>query len=375
MSVPNTTSVPDPSRTTQIEVVNRREVLEACFYKRTKYYFPTHDPQAQEFSRAIYIMFSSCYKTEVPNAGILARLPQEILEDIILQLDMDSYRRFRQVSRRTRYLSTAVTVYQRVLCHAPDAINALRRTDLSRHVSYADIYTALTTTKCAFCGLFGDFLFLPTGKRCCFMCLRESPETALVNESSIRCRVQWQALYANHAEDLTSAMKAMNLRTFKTHNWDNVKKMSKTRGVLAKDFLAALIKVDSTMEEPGQALLKPVWLHYRMAASIIFPYLNLRTGKLRTGVSCIGCHLNVWKQGVPTPIFLSNTDLSLTSCFHARDRSYSEDEAALHFSQCPESQRLLQSGRRREQCVFIQEGGAHCYLANEWRRNEENLTL
>ncbi|KAF5697248.1 hypothetical protein FMUND_15480 [Fusarium mundagurra] len=282
-STPTTNSVPGLSSMTQNTTVSKSKLLETCFYKRTKYYYPTHDPKAEEFSPAVHRLFARCYRTQTPNLGILARLPQELLESIVLQLDIDSYRRFRQVSRRARYLSTAITTYLRVLRHAPDALNALRRTDLSGHVSYSDIYTALTTTKCAFCGQFGDFLFLPTAKRCCFECLRKSPETALVNEARISKRQQWKDLYANHADALTNALKSKDIRTFRTHDWDDTKKMSNTRGVLAKDLLATYVKVDGTMEAPGQALLKPGWLHYRLAASIIFPCFNPHTGKLQTG--------------------------------------------------------------------------------------------
>ncbi|KAF5985417.1 hypothetical protein FBULB1_2912 [Fusarium bulbicola] len=363
------------SNMTQDITVSKKELLETCFYKRTKYYFPHHDPKAEEFSPPVYRLFSRCSKTQVPNLGILARLPQGILEGIVSQLDIDSFRRFRQVSRRARYLSTAISTYRRVLRHAPDALNALRRTDLSGYVSYSDVYSALTTTKCAFCGLFGDFLFLPTAKRCCFECLCTSPETALVNEAHISKRKQWEGLYANHADALANALKSTDIRTFKTHNWDDPKKMSKTRGILAKDLLAAYIKVDRTMEEPGQALLNPGWLHYRLAASIIFPCLNPRTGQLRTGVSCIGCHLNIWKQDDATLISISSANVLSNTCFHARDRSYSEDEAALHFSQCSESQSVWRSRRKREQCAFIQQGGTYYHMAKKWRRNEENLTV
>ncbi|KAF5622081.1 uncharacterized protein FTJAE_11048 [Fusarium tjaetaba] len=283
-SIPGTNSALGLSSITKNNTVSSSELLETCFYKRTKYYYPTHDPKAEEFSPPVHSLFAGCYKTQTPNLGILARLPQDILEGIVLQLDIDSYRRFRQVSRRARYVSTAINIYQRVLRHAPDALNALRRTDLSSFVSYADIYTALTTTKCAFCGQFGDFLFLPTAKRCCFQCLRTSPETALVNEARISRREQWKGLYAEQAVALTNALKSKDIRTFKTHNWDDPKIMSETRGVLAKDLLAVYISVDSTMEIPGQALLRPGWLHYRLAASIIFPSLIPRTGKLKTGL-------------------------------------------------------------------------------------------
>ncbi|KAF5604790.1 hypothetical protein FPCIR_642 [Fusarium pseudocircinatum] len=361
------------SNMTQNITVRKNELLETCFYKRTKYYFPHHDPKAEEFSPTVYRLFSRCSKTQVPNLGILARLPQDILEGIVLQLDIDSFRRFRQVSRRARYLSTAITAYRRVLRHAPDALNALRRTDLSGYVSYSDIYSALTTTKCAFCGLFGDSLFLPTAKRCCFECLRISPETALVNEARIRRRKQWEGLYANHTDALANALKSTDIRTFKTHNWDDPKKMSKTRGVLAKDLLAAYIKIDRTMEEPGQALLNPGWLHYRLAASIHFPSLNPRTGQLKTGLSCIGCHLNIWKQSDLSLVSLSSVNISFNPYFRARDRSYSEDEAALHFPQCSEAQRLWQKGENREQCSFVQQEGTYYYRANKWRRDEENL--
>ncbi|KLO92927.1 uncharacterized protein LW93_4082 [Fusarium fujikuroi] len=375
ISAANTNSVPGPSSLPQDIIATRSQILSTCFYKRTKYYFPHHDPQVEQFSKDVYRLFSHCYKTEVLNLGILARLPQDILEGIILQLDIDSFRRFRQVSRRARYLATALLFYQRVLRHAPDALNALRRTDLSGHVSYSDVYTALMTTKCAFCRQFGDFLFLPTARRCCFECLRTSPETALVNPARISRRQPWKGLYTDHADAITNTVESMGVRSFKTHNWDDVQKMSKTRGVLAKDLLAAYMKVDSTLEEPGRALLNPGWLHYRLAASIIFPCLDLRRGKVKTGVSCIGCHRKIWSQNDASLISVSNANISSNPCFRARDRSYSEDEAVSHFSQCAESQRVWRtSGRNSVRCMFIQQGGIHYYKANKWRRDEENLS-
>ncbi|RKL38026.1 hypothetical protein BFJ72_g7488 [Fusarium proliferatum] len=376
ISAANTSSVPGPSSIPQDITATRSQILSTCFYKRTKYYFPHHDPQAKQFSKDVYQLFSRCYKTEVPNLGILARLPPDILEGILLQLDIDSFRRFRQVSRRARYLATALIFYQRVLRHAQDALNALRRTDLSGFVSYSDVYTALTTTKCAFCGQFGDFLFLSTAKRCCFECLHTSPETALVNATPISRRRPWKGLHTNHADAIAKALKSTDVRSFKTHNWDYVQKMSKTRGVLAKDALAAYIKVDSTLEELGQGLLKPGWLHYRLAASIIFPSLNIRTGRVKTGVSCTGCHLNIWKQSDPTLFFFSRANISSSPYFRARDRSYSEDEAALHFSQCPESQRVWRaSGRNSDQCMFVQQGGAYHFRDRMWRYIEEDVIV
>ncbi|KAK2128876.1 hypothetical protein NOF04DRAFT_1245577 [Fusarium oxysporum II5] len=319
ISVPNTNSVTGPSSITQNIKVSRSELLHTCFYNRTKYYFPTLDPKAHEFSQEVRRFFSRCYKTQTPNLGVLARLPQDLLEEIVLHLDIDSFRRFRQVSRRARYLSTAITIYQRVLRYAPDAPNALRRTDLSGYVSYSDVYTALTTSKCTFCGQFGEFMFLSTAKRCCFEWLRASPETALVNQACISRREQWKDLYTEHTEDLAEALKSMD-------------KMSKTRGVLAKDLLAAYIKVDKGLKEPVQSLLKPGWLHYRLAASIIFPSLNPRTGKLQTGLS------------PPSLVPATSQNVMFNLHFRARDRSYSEDEAALHFSQCLESQKLWRQG-------------------------------
>ncbi|KAG4262381.1 hypothetical protein FPRO04_13378 [Fusarium proliferatum] len=266
ISAANTNSVPGPSSIPQDIIAARSQILSTCFYKRTKYYFPHHDPQAKQFSKDVYRAPPSRYPCV-----------------ILLQLDIDSFRRFRQVSRRVRYLATALIFYQRVLRHAPDALNALRRKNLSGYVSYSDVYTALMTTKCTFCGQFGDFLFLHTAERCCFQYLRNSPETALVNAARISRRQPWKGLYTDHADAITNTVESMGVRSFKTHNWGYVQKMSKTRGVLAKDALAAYIKVDSTLEELGQGLLKPGWLHYRLAASIIFPSLNIRTGRVKTG--------------------------------------------------------------------------------------------
>ncbi|KAF4951042.1 hypothetical protein FGADI_7779 [Fusarium gaditjirri] len=373
ISVPDTKSMPDASKITQDITPNTRELVRTCFYKRSKYYFPTLRPETHEFSDEVRRLFSRCYKTETPNLGALACLPQDILEDIALSLDMDSFRRFRQVSRGARYLLTAITAYRRVLRYAPDALNALRRTDLSGHVSYEDVHSTLMTSKCAFCGLFGDFLFLPTAKRCCFKCLNTSPETAVVNEARIRGRAQWQCLYMDHAEDLSEALKSTDVRSFKRHNWDDVYKMSKTRGVLAKDLLAAYIKVDKTLDSSDQPLLKRGWLHYRLAASIIFPYHDVGTGKLRTGVSCKGCHIRRLQQSLSSHV--PRVGGILSELCQTQDRSYSEDEAVLHFSECPEAQRIWRTGAIGDFVSrwFLENGGFFYSKASIRRRQQESL--
>ncbi|KAH7230515.1 uncharacterized protein BKA55DRAFT_654477 [Fusarium redolens] len=359
--IPNTDPMSDPSSITENTTASMSPLLRTCFYKRSKYYFPTVDPKVHEFSHEVHKLFSQCFGTPTSDLGALACLPQDLLGDIVLKLDIDSFRRFRQVSRRARCLATDLPIYQRVLHYAPDALNAFRRTGLSCYVSYADVYNALMTSTCAFCGLFGNFLFLPTAKRCCFECLRISPETAVVNEARISKRDEWRYLYNERAEDLAEALKTADMCSFKTHNWDDVQKMSKTRGVLAKDLLAVYIKVDKVLEKTGQALLKPGWLHYRLAASLIFPSLNSRTGKLETGVSCKGCHVNHMRQGpsllVPLPTFRN----MFTVWCRTRDMSYSEKNAASHLSECLEAQRLWREKR-----------GFYYLRGNTRRREQEN---
>jgi hypothetical protein len=66
-----------------------------------------------------------------------------------------------------------------VVEHVPEALVALKETEMMGYHSVSQIYEALRSEECAFCEDYGPFLFLLTCQRACFNCLLRNPELRL----------------------------------------------------------------------------------------------------------------------------------------------------------------------------------------------------
>lgn len=125
-------------------------------------------------------------RTSNVGLGSLDRLPPELLFDTLYRLDMHSLFKFRQINLRSRQLVDSLGQYQRVVSHALNLFCALLRTRIAIAISLLDFDNALCTKSCALCGAFSGFISLLTWKRCCFECLRGSPETQARTLGSVR---------------------------------------------------------------------------------------------------------------------------------------------------------------------------------------------
>ncbi|KAM7187237.1 hypothetical protein V8F33_011328 [Rhypophila sp. PSN 637] len=106
--------------------------------------------------------------------GELRKLPVEIATMIILHMDISTLVRFSHTCSYARAVVHQVPEYQAVLKVAGDtAFLAVLATRLSRFVTLAQLYKAVTSAKCTACGRFGELIFLPTMSRTCYECLIE----------------------------------------------------------------------------------------------------------------------------------------------------------------------------------------------------------
>ncbi|KAF9771017.1 hypothetical protein IL306_011366 [Fusarium sp. DS 682] len=331
-------------------------IREACFYKRTKFYFPFANPKVYQLPGNKFKILSDYSKKSAFDLGVLDNLPTEILEGILLRLDIESFRIFRNANRRARYFAADLPVYKRVLEHGAEAIGALKRTGLSKHVSYGQVDDALVTSDCQFCGDFGNFLFLPTAKRCCFECLRTSRETAVVSEEKISKRKPWHRRYiANYHGLCTSLANVRSLSIdWELWHWDRWdSRYKKIHGVLAKDLVAAYVKIDKNLEQYGQELLQTGWLHYRVAASIIFPTLNVRTNTVKEGLSCKGCEDSVARTASNYYNFVQTGDQEIFSLkCRIADLSYAGEGLKEHFRECRDAQRIWSMSEKERNTRF-----------------------
>ncbi len=148
------------------------------------------DPDQHMFAR-LSVFRSFCHETSLPastattsrrSLGILAPLPHEILGSICLHLDVHSALKFTHTNRHVREIVAGVPELRRLADHALDCLRALFRTRLARYISVAEMHSALTTDRCAYCDRPGaGFVFLPTASRCCFPCIRAAQAFEVVN--------------------------------------------------------------------------------------------------------------------------------------------------------------------------------------------------
>ncbi|KAJ5257009.1 hypothetical protein N7478_013113 [Penicillium angulare] len=119
--------------------------------------------------------------------GALDRLPLEIINLALIQLDMQTLTDFRHVNRTARLVIDSIPQYKRILAHVPAAIRGSLNIETARFFSCLDLYEKLSTAECDSCGDFGGYLYLVTCRRVCFLCLtKKSDYLPVLRKDAIR---------------------------------------------------------------------------------------------------------------------------------------------------------------------------------------------
>lgn len=266
--------------------------------------------------------------TPISSLSTFDRLPYEILWQILHSLDLISLLRFRQVNQRARELSTAMPEYQHVANHGLEGLRGLLRGGLGTKFTIVDLYIPLITPECTVCGDFGRFLFLCTATRCCWTCLRKSPEFRVIPPSSFD---EHAGIYAELLHEIVGPF----LRTVPGKYCVLPRSPVRPEFLLPKhhavDQLTALGILDP---EPRKLILERTLnfhFEYTWMATIVFPWYNQRTAQADAGVNCKGCKIR-----------LARTD-------EDRDTAFSVPGFLSHFESCVEAQNLWEESRRRTQ--------------------------
>ncbi len=106
--------------------------------------------------------------------GLLARLPTELLDPILLDLDVLSLTTFRRVNQRAMLAVDSLVPYAAVLEHCPDVLRAVLAIQ-ARHFSLGFLHDTLRATACETCSEFGSYLYLITCRRVCWYCFMHNP--------------------------------------------------------------------------------------------------------------------------------------------------------------------------------------------------------
>ncbi|KAI1369258.1 hypothetical protein F5Y08DRAFT_292859 [Xylaria arbuscula] len=106
----------------------------------------------------------------VSSLGDLDRLPPEIVLLLLSMLDGHSIARVALVSFLGYNFVKSVHAYHGLVTFAPQVLWTLKSLGLLGFHSVAQLYSALSTERCATCREYGAFLSLSTCQRCCWDC-------------------------------------------------------------------------------------------------------------------------------------------------------------------------------------------------------------
>jgi hypothetical protein len=108
------------------------------------------------------------------NLGALDKLPTELLQGLLPQLDLCSLMRFRCVNRRALEILESIPQYKAIATHASNVLQGAVKTGAGQWISCETVYEKLYAAECEQCGDFGGYLYILTCKRVCFLCLSEA---------------------------------------------------------------------------------------------------------------------------------------------------------------------------------------------------------
>lgn len=223
-------------------------------------------------------------RTSNVGLGSLDRLPLELLHNTLFHLDMHSLLKFRQTNLRSRQTVDCLKQHQIVVLRGLDLLCALLRTRLATDISLFDFYDALCTKACTLCGEFGGFMSLLTWKRCCFNCLRGSPE------------IEMQSLAAVRKQYHLTKAELNQLRSFKTFSGPYaVDELLHKYRIKIVSILKAISVCRQQSPRPQLASSERNRL-FDFMGSCALPYYDKRACRIERGLSCRGCQLALTKD-------------------------------------------------------------------------------
>ncbi|KAK5999134.1 hypothetical protein PT974_01523 [Cladobotryum mycophilum] len=260
--------------------------------------------------------------------GTLSRLPLEVLSLICLNLDIQSHFRFRQVNRRAREVSN-VLQYQLVAEHGLQALHGLLLTQLAPYYTILDLYEALLIRDCTVCGSFGGFMFLLTGKKCCFECIKNAAELRIISLSGL-------SKAKNISSEILSELIPVLHTTSGIYALDEVPVNQSMECVSELQAINTLRMLGLWQSEANRVRV-PTLTTWRYMAAVPLPHYDPETGLVEKGASCKGCHVKV--EGSP---YIDLDD---------RDKVYSMDGFLEHFQHCVDAQILYDESQGGTVCI------------------------
>jgi len=329
------------------------EIRKKCSYVRKKWYFPLLENLGP-------IPKGLIGPLGTPTAGLghFEKLPGDIVSNILLRLDVKSFRNFRNANAKAHRITETVIDCKDVMVHGKAAFISISRTGLSRNITMGEIRLALTSHKCDFCEAYGPLLFLPTCTRTCHECLRTSPRMSMIGTEEILPFYTRFGTYKGHGNrsHLLKSLRKSSMAVMKVRDHLRPTKMvSDVRCVSVDDLFWFQEELGLETTDPMRFLFDKEWLQYRSAACISFPYLNTSTGVLEKGLSCRGCQEYFHERSMEA--------LAAGTTYGAvanRDTCYSHKGFEEHFQKCEHAKRVWENSELPgREAWFAANGGVH----------------
>jgi hypothetical protein len=234
---------------------------------------------------------SSALREPTASLGELDRLPLELINEICLQLDIESIFYFRQTNARARQVINTLREYQIVSTHALNAFCALLQTRSASRVTLLNFYRLLCTQNCSFCHTgYGDLVYLPTWTRCCSQCIRNGGHS--VSLASVK-----RVLHLSRK----SLAKLPTLTTLPgIYTMDERARSTRITVVPTQSALSAFSEENNPTTSTKDLVLRlhSTSIHTFMACCAL-PSYNLQTNQVENGISCASCQLAL-QDGIST---------------------------------------------------------------------------
>ncbi|KAL2837192.1 hypothetical protein BJY01DRAFT_258462 [Aspergillus pseudoustus] len=235
------------------------------------------------------------------------RLPVEILQFILLNLDLTSLGNLRCVNQTARCAVECLRAYSLLRTHASDTLRVMHSTKCSSYFALGDLFTEFCYPWCRTCLAseqkyeFAPFLYLPSLTRSCFKCntLRDEYQPGEVGDICFRFGLKKRdinkaGLPLVHAIDRGARSHCQRPIADVTQAKALATKIHGSIEAATDIYCQRLNRHPHTRPRPRP---DPTSTRYwRLSATVALPYFDRATQKTETGVYCRACTYH-WEQG------------------------------------------------------------------------------
>lgn len=323
------------------------DIVRVCSYHRRDFDLVVVRSRPHETQPVLASIATAPEAKPQAHLGSLASLPPELISMVVLQLDVRSVFRFRQVNSAARSVVTGTREYRLLAEHGLEGLRGVLRAGLGQLHLLRDLYGALLERSCASCGSFGCLLFLFTLERCCFTCLQSSERYHVLPKHAL-CHI------AGISPAKLERFPGLSLRTVPgVYNMMEMPIRRPHELVSGPAGSSALLASGMISTSAARRLQRRIGQYgYRFMSATAFPSYSPDSGEVDHGVSCKGCHVRFDRLADdPTE----------------RDRCFSREGFLAHFEECPEASQLWTDSRegtcQADEPEFTRRGGDFGLLA------------